>query len=138
MNMAERIRERRRVLGFSQAKLAELIEVSCITIRRWEAGERNPNASVIPKLAEILNTSVAYLMGLEDAPVSRQETPESPSREPEKEPPASPEVETRGTLSYTFSNGEKLEVPATPEYAEMFREMVTQRLNSQGAGIQAV
>ena len=37
-----------------------------MTIRRWEWNERNPDISIMPRLAEALNTSVAYLMGLDN------------------------------------------------------------------------
>ncbi|MBQ9527255.1 MAG: helix-turn-helix domain-containing protein [Fretibacterium sp.] len=68
MDMGKRIRERRKVAGITQAKLAELLGVSYITVRRWETEGRVPNAAVMPKLAEVLNTTVAYLMGQSDEP----------------------------------------------------------------------
>lgn len=138
MEIGERIRKQRKAIRLRQDELAASVGMSTKSIQRWEYGERPPHADVIPQLAEALHTTVAYLMGLEDAPAPGQESPEPPSKEPEKEPPATPETDGRGTLSYTFENGEKLEVPATPEYAALFERMVTQRLNGQGAEIQAM
>ena len=44
---SRRLQELRKREGFSQAKLAELVGVSFMTVRRWECGE------VIPRLNEI-------------------------------------------------------------------------------------
>ena len=63
--ISNRIRERRSVLGITQAELGKKVGVSDVSILRWEKGLRVPNASMMPKLAEALNTSVEYLMGLE-------------------------------------------------------------------------
>ena len=63
--ISNRIRERRNVLGITQAELGRKVGVSDVSILRWEKGIRVPNASMMPKLAEALNTSVEYLMGLE-------------------------------------------------------------------------
>ena len=41
----------------TQEKLAEAVGVSRITLSRWEAGTREPSASEIKKLCEILLTS---------------------------------------------------------------------------------
>ena len=66
MNIAERIKSSRKSKGFTQVELAENMGISPMTIRRWEWGERTPNAELIPKLAEVLDVSVEYLMGLND------------------------------------------------------------------------
>ena len=68
MNMAERIKYCRQKIKMSQQELADLVGISIMTVRRWEWNERTPNASIIPKLAEVLNTTAAYLMG--EAPES--------------------------------------------------------------------
>lgn len=63
---ANRIKSRRQKLKLTQSQLAQNIGRSLITIVRWEKGERTPNTSIMPQLAEALNTSVAYLMGLDE------------------------------------------------------------------------
>ena len=68
MNMAEKIKKCRRQNGLTQIELADKVGISPMTIRRWEWGERNPDIALMPKLAEALNTSVQYLMGLQDTP----------------------------------------------------------------------
>ena len=61
-----RIKSRRRELRLTQAQLAQIVGVSLMTIVRWEKGERTPDSAIMPRLAEALNTSVAYLMGLDN------------------------------------------------------------------------
>lgn len=56
------IRELRKKLGLSQAKLSEMIDVHENTIRRWEAGEFAPRADDITKLASALHVSEAELL----------------------------------------------------------------------------
>ena len=68
MNMAEKIRQCRRKIDLTQPELADLVGVSPMTVRRWEWNERTPNASLIPKLAEALNTTAGYLLGETEAP----------------------------------------------------------------------
>jgi len=72
-----KLKEIRKRTGMSQEQLAELVGVSLMTIRRWEWGETSPSAKKLPKLAEALNTSVEYLMGLTDdaPPPVKQELP---------------------------------------------------------------
>ncbi len=67
MNIAEKIKKCRKSNGLTQLELAQAIGVSPMTVRRWEWSERNPDISIMPKLAEALNTSVAYLMGLDES-----------------------------------------------------------------------
>jgi transcriptional regulator with XRE-family HTH domain len=68
MRIAERIRKKRKEKGFKQSDLAIAIGLSLKTISRWEKGERVPDANDLNKLASILGTSVAYLVGERDDP----------------------------------------------------------------------
>lgn len=67
MTLGERIKKARKSNKYSQADLAELIGVHGNTIRRWEQGDRFPDANVIPELARVLRVSVSYLMGEDDS-----------------------------------------------------------------------
>ena len=63
----ERIRLRRKQLGISAEKLAELIGVSRATMYRYENGDiEKVSADLLPLLAKHLNTNPAYLIGLTD------------------------------------------------------------------------
>ena len=71
MTIGKRIKERRKALGYSAEELAARLGKSPATIYRYENGdiEKLPGNLLAP-LAEMLNTSTAYLLGLEaQAPV---------------------------------------------------------------------
>jgi transcriptional regulator with XRE-family HTH domain len=53
--------ERRRVIGYTQERLAEMLGVERSTVVRWEAGETSPQPWCRPKLAKILAVSVDEL-----------------------------------------------------------------------------
>ena len=62
MNFAERLKDLRKQKGFSQAQLAERIEVHFTQVSRYERGETKPNAQAMTKMAKVLDTTVDYLM----------------------------------------------------------------------------
>lgn len=64
----QRIKSKRKEQGLTQQELADKINVSLMTIVRWENGTRTPNTSIMPAIAEALNTSVSYLMGISNNP----------------------------------------------------------------------
>ncbi|MBQ7578589.1 MAG: helix-turn-helix transcriptional regulator [Synergistaceae bacterium] len=68
----KRLREQREILGLSQEKLAERIDVHVNTIRRWEQNKQVPDATKLNLLAEALNTTVAYLSGENDGVVLQE------------------------------------------------------------------
>jgi transcriptional regulator with XRE-family HTH domain len=53
-------------LGMSQKKLADMVDVSMSTVRRWEDAKRKPNFDEIIKLAVILRYKPTYLLGESD------------------------------------------------------------------------
>lgn len=62
--MGRRIKERRELLGMSQAELAAKLSYRGKgSISRIESGETEVGQSALPRLAEVLETDVAYLMG---------------------------------------------------------------------------
>lgn len=67
MTTGERMKQRRKELGFSAEKIAERLGVSPATIYRYEKGdiEKVPVDS-LAELARILQTTPAYLMGWEE------------------------------------------------------------------------
>ena len=73
MNIGDKIRQQRRVNGMTQEKLSEQLGISLKTIQRWEAGIRSPRTEEVNKLAEKLNTTTGYLMGLDDKPEKSEE-----------------------------------------------------------------
>jgi transcriptional regulator with XRE-family HTH domain len=66
--IGQRIKKLREEIGINQQELADRLSVLRPTISQMENGKRKVTAEELIKLSEILNTSVQYLMGLEDQP----------------------------------------------------------------------
>jgi transcriptional regulator with XRE-family HTH domain len=64
----EKIKIARVLIKMTQAKFAEKVGRSRVTIGRWESGEREPSAGEMSSIAATLDTSVAYLMGETEDP----------------------------------------------------------------------
>lgn len=68
MGMAERIKERRTIMGFTQEELGEKLGLQKSAIAKYENGRvENIKRSVIADMARILNCSPSYLMGWDDS-----------------------------------------------------------------------
>ncbi len=64
MGMAERIKERRMLMGFTQEELGKKLGLQKSAIAKYENGRvENMKRSVIADMASVLNCSPAYLMG---------------------------------------------------------------------------
>ena len=68
MTTGQRMKERRKAIGISAERLAEMLGVSPATIYRYENGEieKVPGDRLAP-IAEALRTTPAYLMGWEES-----------------------------------------------------------------------
>ena len=62
MALGERIRECRIKAGLSQEKLAELTGVTRQAVTKWESGQSAPNTENLFKLAQVLGTTVDFLL----------------------------------------------------------------------------
>lgn len=68
-HVGERIKLRRRVLGYSQEKLAEELGITFQQVQKYERGLNRVGASRLWKLAKILAVSVNFFYdGLDDEP----------------------------------------------------------------------
>lgn len=47
MSFQKELRERRKALGLTQGELAEALNVTLLTVSRWERGDRKPHALMI-------------------------------------------------------------------------------------------
>ena len=61
-NIGERIKQKRKELGLTQAELGEKLDVTDRAVSKWEQGEGDPNLSLIPNLAKVLGVSLDYLL----------------------------------------------------------------------------
>jgi transcriptional regulator with XRE-family HTH domain len=62
----KRLTESRKAKNLSQKELAEIFNTSHTTIGKYERDEMTPSIDAAKKLANILNTSVGYLLGEND------------------------------------------------------------------------
>ena len=66
MGMAERIKERRKAMGYTQTELGEKLGLQASAIAKYENGRvKNMKRSVIANMAKVLECYPTYLMGLE-------------------------------------------------------------------------
>lgn len=64
--MNNRIKELRKKKKLTQEELAEKINVTKLTISRWERGERIPKSDKANEIAKLFNVPVSYLLGYDD------------------------------------------------------------------------
>ena len=77
MTFGERVKERRIELGWTQEELAEKMGYkSKSSINKIELGINDVTQSKIIKFAEVMNTSVEYLMGWDEAVPTNGQEPE--------------------------------------------------------------
>ncbi len=67
-----RLREIRKMRDLTLAKVAEQLNCAPRTISRYERGEHQPDPETLRRLAEILDVSVDYLLGLTSDPESHK------------------------------------------------------------------
>jgi repressor LexA len=66
--LGNRIKQMRKLKGWSQKKLAEAMEISRSTVAMWEVGANDMTLPTLAKLADALETSQEYLLGMTDDP----------------------------------------------------------------------
>lgn len=70
LHVGKRLRQRRRLLGLTQQKLAEAVSIRFQQIQKYESGANRISASRLWTLAKALDVSVAYFYeGLEEQTV---------------------------------------------------------------------
>lgn len=60
--LRKRIRERRKFLGMTQEELADKVDISTMSIRRYESGERLPKHETVEKIAKALQCDISELI----------------------------------------------------------------------------
>lgn len=63
-SIGERIAKARRYIGMNQKELCEKANINEATLSRYENGLREPKAAILHRLAEILEVSIDYLLGI--------------------------------------------------------------------------
>ena len=114
MLLGDRIKDLRKRKGIQQETLAEELNINVTTVSGWENNKSMPRSELLARLSEILGISIDYLFFGDDAM----------RRDKVKEYIEEATVNKRGELKYTFANGDKLEIPDTPEGRALFERMV--------------
>ncbi len=70
MTVGEKIRAYRTLRGISQKTLGELADINEVTIRKYEAGDRNPKPDQLLKIANSLGISINLFMDFDIETVS--------------------------------------------------------------------
>lgn len=65
MNFSRRLKELRLLLGCTQAQMANLLGITVRGYRNYELGSREPELSILIKLADYFNVSLDQLVGRE-------------------------------------------------------------------------
>ena len=67
-NLYERIKILRKEKNLKQSDAAELLGISITSYCRYERGEREPDAPVLWRMADLFEVSIDYLIGRSDVP----------------------------------------------------------------------
>ena len=62
----ERLKEMRKMLGYTQRYMAEQLGITQPSYIRYENGTSEPTLECLAKIAEVLDVSVDYLLGLRE------------------------------------------------------------------------
>ena len=60
--IGDRIKSKRKEAGITQLGLANKLNVTDRAVSKWEQNEGNPDINILPKIAEIFNVTLDYLM----------------------------------------------------------------------------
>lgn len=66
MSLASRIKDSRKLKGYTQNDLAKIMDVKAATISAWEVGRNEPSIEMLKKLSKVLGVSFDYLTGTMD------------------------------------------------------------------------
>ena len=146
MIVGEKIRQQRRIKGFSQSELSRRVGVSLKTVQRWESGERSPRVEEIQKVAEELDTPVAYLSGeteIVEKPTTSYYDTEDAQRLQQMLKHSAEDNFRNSVLGWAdglliYNDGEQVvRLKDTPENKKIFRNMVYEMLDSVARNAEA-
>ena len=63
MNFSQKLKQLRLLLGCTQAQMANLLGITVRGYRNYELGSRDPELSILIKLADYFNVSLDELVG---------------------------------------------------------------------------
>ncbi|WP_256217418.1 helix-turn-helix domain-containing protein [Paenibacillus sp. OV219] len=66
----DRLKQRRKAMNYTQEQLAELVNAKKTTISNYETGYSTPNNEMLRDLADVLHTTIDYLLGRSENPAA--------------------------------------------------------------------
>ena len=116
----------RREKHFTQPYLAELLGISYMTVRRWEAGKSKPSLDQINRMAEVFNVPVQYLMGLhEDTDSNLQEVHALNA-------PLTAGVTGKNIIIRDTNSHKEIEIPNNAEGHKLFMQLFSELFSGFG------
>lgn len=77
MQLGDRIKEKRKAAGLTQAQVGTYFGIAASSVSEWESGASKPDIDKLPALARLLKTTVDYLLaGSSNTHSVNQETPD--------------------------------------------------------------
>lgn len=64
----QRLKQLRKEMGLSQKSLSEHLGMTQQAVGKWETGRSSPDPATLARLAELLETSADYLLGISEQP----------------------------------------------------------------------
>ncbi len=68
---AERLKQLRKLRGYTQQDLAKALHIAQQQVTRWESGANDPSADTLERIAKVLECTADWLLGLVDEPTQR-------------------------------------------------------------------
>lgn len=62
----KRLRKVRMSKGFTQQKIADLLNIGLRAYQKYEQGERSPSFDLLVQIADVFDVSIDYLLGRDD------------------------------------------------------------------------
>ena len=127
--LSEQIRLYRKSKGLTQAELADLLELSEMTVRRWEVGKTSPRIEEIQKIADVLEIPASNL--LDSTNDSEDKSILHTKQQSNKERSLN-----RGMLVFETQDGKRFEAPPTDIGMKYLERMLTLSMgNAVSAGV---
>lgn len=123
MSVGTQIMYNRKLKKLTQEKLGDLLGISYMTVRRWETGKSNPDIAELQKISNVLDVPIEQLLD--------KESPESSSDKDISLSYTNEHSQNKGMAIYTSKDGQRFEVPATPEGYAFLRDMAATIANRE-------
>lgn len=74
--LGDKIKALRKERKLNQQELADMLNVECSNISKWELGKNKPSIDVLEKIADYFRVSVEYLLDRTDLPQNTEIAPD--------------------------------------------------------------